>query len=59
LFDRWDRELIRDPGRIQRECALYRRWLIGFEPADEDSRVIRDVLLEMLVEMMIDATFSR
>jgi hypothetical protein len=58
LFDGWERDLRRDPRRVRRECALYRRWLNGIDPADDGSRDIRDVLLEMLVEMMIDAELS-
>jgi hypothetical protein len=58
LFDHWDRMLAEDAQRVQRECALYRRWLAGFDPADEDSLVIRDVLLEMISEMMVDAALA-
>jgi len=43
---------------MRRESALYRRWLIAFEPADEDSALIRDVLLEMLAELMVDAALN-
>jgi hypothetical protein len=58
LFDHWEALLNRESRQVRRECALYRRWLIGFEPVDEDSALIRDVLLEMLAELMVDAALN-
>jgi hypothetical protein len=58
LFDHWEILLGLESRQVRRECALYRRWLIGFEPVDEDSALIRDVLLEMLAELMVDTALN-
>ena len=56
LFERWQRLLERDPAHVRRECALYRRWALSLEPSDRDSALIIEVLLEMLAELMVEAT---
>jgi hypothetical protein len=58
LFDRWDGLVGADSARVRRECALYRRWLTALDPADEDSLLVREVVLEMLAEIMVDATLA-
>ncbi len=62
LFDRWLRLLDSDPARVQRECALFRRWIDNLPIDDADSETIREVLLEMaaeMAEMMVEATLRR
>ena len=56
LFDRWERILARDPARVRRECALYRRWVVGLQAQNPEGEVVREVLLEMLADIMVDAT---
>jgi hypothetical protein len=48
--------IVRDPARVLRECALYRRWVLALHSGDADSEIVREVLLEMLADMMVQAT---
>ena len=59
LFDRWESLLARDPARVRRECALYRRWLTSLPAADEDTVLVQEILLEMLADLMVDATLRQ
>ena len=58
LFERWETLLTHESRLVRRESALYRKWLVAFDPTDEDSALIRDVLLEMLAELMVDAALN-
>lgn len=59
LFDRWEFLLERDPARVRRECALYRRWLANFRATDRDAALVQEILLEMLADLMVDATLRK
>lgn len=48
----------REPARVRRECALYRRWVLSLEHVDRDSAVVCEVLLEMLADLMVEASLS-
>jgi hypothetical protein len=51
--------LDRDPDRVRRECALYRRWLANVRTADRDVALVQEILLEMLADLMVDATLQK
>jgi hypothetical protein len=56
LFERWDTLLEHDPARVSRECALYRRWIVALQRLDPESSLVCEVLLEMLADLMVDAS---
>jgi hypothetical protein len=51
--------LDRDPERVRRECALYRRWLANVRAADQDTALVQEIFLEMLADLMVDATLRK
>jgi hypothetical protein len=58
-FTRWQGLLRTDPARLLAEARLYLRWLRRMNTASPDDQLICDVLIEMTLELMIEATLKQ
>jgi hypothetical protein len=59
LFRSWEAELPRRPDHVLRQCAQYRLWVVRLDVADLTSATIQEVLLEMIGELMVEASLRR